>query len=117
MSTVRLSGAVAAVDLIDALRAYGVRQADIAAVARVDPKTVYAWKLGATPRGDAYDRVDGIREVALALSDSLTERGVGQWLHARNRLLNGARPLDVLREGSLDRVLAAAASFADGAYV
>jgi hypothetical protein len=95
-----------------------VTQADVARVTRTDPKTVYAWRASNTrPRSATYDRLDGLREVVRTLADSLTPRGVGQWLHASNRLLGGRRPLEVLREGETDAVLQAARSFVDGAYV
>jgi len=97
---------------------FGVSQADVAQVTRTDPKTVYAWRARNTrPRSATYDRLDGLREVVRALADSLTPRGVGQWLHARNRLLGGRRPLEVLREGETEAVLRAARSFVDGEYV
>lgn len=118
MTTKQLDRAVEAGDLLDAFKAYGILQLDVARVARVDPKTVYAWKArGARPRAQVYDRLDGLREVVRVLADSLTPRGVGQWLHARNRLLRGRRPLDVLRDGDQRAVLEAAHSFAEGAYV
>lgn len=36
---------------------------------------------------------------------------------ARNRLLGGARPIDLLAAGNFEAVLAAANAFVDGAYV
>lgn len=52
------------------------------------------------------------------LADSLTERGVAQWLASPNRLLGGRRPSELLEEGHGDEVLAAAAeSFVAGDYV
>lgn len=118
MTTRQLERAVEASDLVEAFKSYGVSQVDVAHVAQVDPKTVYAWKAtNARPRAQAYDRLDGLREVVRVLSDSLTARGVGQWLHARNRLIGGRRPLDVLRDGGLPDVLQVAHSFVDGAYV
>jgi hypothetical protein len=118
MTTKQLERAVEATDLVAAFKAYGVSQVDVAHVARVDPKTVYAWKAAhARPRAQAYDRLDGLREVVRVVSDSLTPPGVGQWLRARNRLLGGRRPLDVLREGGQDEVLQAAHAFVDGSYV
>ncbi|WP_028278543.1 hypothetical protein [Arthrobacter sp. H5] len=118
MSTKRLNRAIEASDFVVAFKDYGVSQIDIATVARVDPKTVYAWKAKSTrPRSSTYSRLDGLREVVRILEDSLTTRGVGQWLHANNRLIEGQRPLDALREGKQDQVLQAAKSFIDGSYV
>ena len=118
MSAKQLERAVEAGDLVEAFKSFGVTQADVAQVTRTDPKTVYAWRASNTrPRSATYDRLDGLREVVRTLADSLTPRGVGQWLHANNRLLGGRRPLEVLREGETDAVLQAARSFVDGAYV
>jgi len=118
MSAKQLERAVEAGDLVEAFKSFGVTQADVAQVTRTDPKTVYAWRASNTrPRSATYDRLDGLREVVRTLADSLTPRGVGQWLHASNRLLGGRRPLEVLREGETDAVLQAARSFVDGAYV
>lgn len=118
MTTRQLDRAVETVDLLAAFRAYGIQQVDIAQVARVNPKAVYAWKTqDVRPRAQVYDRLDGLREVVRVLSDSLTDRGVGQWLRARNRLLDGKRPLDVLHDGAQQDVLQAAHSFVDGSYV
>jgi len=117
-TTAKLKRAVEASDLVVAFKDYGVSQADLATVAEVDPKTVYAWKAkSARPRATAYTRLDGLRDVVSVLSDSLTSRGVGQWLHAQNRSLDGKRPLDVLRDGNQQAVLDAARSFIDGSYV
>ncbi len=44
-------------------------------------------------------------------------RGVGQWLHARNRLLAGDRPIEMIAEGKIDEVRRAARAFIEGAYV
>ena len=118
MTTKQLERAVEAGDLVEAFRSFGLTQADLAQVTKTDPKTVYAWRAhNSRPRSATYDRLDGLREVVRTLADSLTARGVGQWLHAGNRLLQGRRPLEVLQEGDQQAVLAAARSFVDGAYV
>lgn len=62
-------------------------------------------------------RLQGLQSVVVTLSDSLTTRGVAEWLHAGNRLLGGRAPLDVLADGEIGEVTAAAASFIEGAYI
>lgn len=61
--------------------------------------------------------LDDLLRVLDVLSDALTERGAGQWLVARNRVLGGSRPLDLLAKGDTDSVIAAAHSFVSGAYI
>lgn len=118
MTTRELDRAVEAGDLVDALKRFGLSQADVARATRSDAKTVYAWRTAhAQPRNATYVRLVGLRETVQTLGDSLTPRGVGQWLHAPNRLLGGRPPLEVLRDGDQEAVLEAARSFVDGAYV
>lgn len=78
MSAKQLARAVEAGDLVEAMRGYGVSQADIAQVAKVDPKTVYAWRaVGARPRGQTYERLDGLREVVRILSAPFAKEQAG----------------------------------------
>lgn len=56
-------------------------------------------------------------DVIEILEDSLTRVGIQQWLRASNRILGGRRPLELIREGHLDKVTEAAQAFVDGGYV
>lgn len=111
-----LDRAVEPDEIVDALRPFGVTQRDVAAATNVSDRAVRGWRTGGI-HAEPYDRLQDLRGIVLILSDSLTPRGVGQWLHARNRLLDGARPIDLLAEGRVDDVRQAAQSFVDGAYV
>jgi len=111
-----LDRAVEASEIVDALKPFGVTQVDVAAVIQVSDRAVRGWRTSDI-RPDRYDRLAQLRDLALLLSDSLTPRGVGQWLHAKNGRLDGRRPVDLLTEDRFDEVRAAAESFIDGAYV
>jgi hypothetical protein len=111
-----LERAVEATEIVDALKSFWVTQVDVAAVTHVSDRAVRGWRSGDI-RPDRYDRLAQLRELVLLLSDSLTQRGVGQWLHAKNRLLDGERPVDLLAEDRYEEVRRAAASFIDGSYV
>jgi predicted transcriptional regulator len=115
MST-RLNAAIEAPEIVRALKPFGVTQEQIAAVVHVSPRAVRAWNLS-SPRPEHYDRLAEFRDLVSLLSDSLTERGVKQWLSAKNRMLQGSRPIDLLAEGNFAMVEAAAQAFVDGAYV
>jgi hypothetical protein len=111
-----LDRAVEASEIVDALKPFGVTQGDVAAVTHVSDRAVRGWKTSDI-RPDRYDRLAQLRDLVILLSDSLTPRGVGQWLHAKNRLLEGQRPVDLLAEDRYDTVREAAEAFVDGAYV
>lgn len=111
-----LERAVEASEIVDALKTFGVTQLDIAKVIHVSDRAVRGWRTSEIQR-DRYDRLAQLRDLALLLSDSLTPRGVGQWLHAQNRSLDGRRPVDVLEAEQFDDVREAAQAFVDGAYV
>ena len=111
-----LDRAVEAPEIVQALRSYGVTQAEVGSVTGVSDRAVRGWAHSAI-RPERYDRLAELRDLVVLLSDSLTARGVGQWLHARNRLLAGGRPLEALTEGRGVEVRAAAQAFVDGSYV
>lgn len=113
---VTLDRAVEASEIVDALKPFGVTQVDVAAVIQVSDRAVRGWRTGDI-RPERYDRLAQLRDLVLLLSDSLTPRGVGQWLHAKNRLLDGQRPVDLLAKDRYEDVQSAAESFIDGAYV
>jgi len=111
-----LDRAVEATEIVDALKPFGVTQVDVAAVTQVTDRAVRSWRTGDI-RPDRYDRLAQLRDLVLLLSDSLTARGVGQWLHAKNHLLDGERPIDLLAKKRYEDVRGAAESFIDGSYV
>ena len=116
-STVQdLERAVEAPEIVRALTAYGLTQQEVGTIAGVCDRAVRQWRRAGIKQ-DRYDRLIEVREIALLLSDSLSPRGVGQWLHAKNRLLHSERAIDLLAHGKGDEVRVAAKAFIDGAYV
>lgn len=111
-----LERAVEAPEIVCALKPYGVTQADIADATGVTDRAVRGWRSSAI-RPERYDRLAELRDIVLLLSESLAPRGVGQWLHARSRLLDGERPVELLKLGKVEEVRRAAAAFVDGSYV
>jgi hypothetical protein len=111
-----LDRAVEPSEIVGALKAYGVTQADVAATIGVSDRVVRGWR-ESTIRPERYDRLAELRDLVLLLVESLTPRGVGQCLHARSRLLDERRPLDLIRDGEAARVREAAEAFIEGSYV
>jgi hypothetical protein len=111
-----LASAIEAQEIVKALKPYGLTQDRIAKVVNVSPRAIRHWG-NSGPRPVNYDRLAALRDLVNLLSDSLSPRGVGQWLLAANRSLEGARPIEVLASGDFDAVTHAAQSFIDGAYL
>jgi hypothetical protein len=111
-----LGRAVEASEIVDALKPFGITRIDVAAVTHVSDRAVRAWRTGDI-RPDRYDRLAQFRDLVLLLSDSLRPRGVGQWLHAKNHLLDGECPIDLLVEDRHEEVRGAAEAFIAGSYV
>lgn len=112
-----LRRAVAADEIVRALAAVGFTQKQIASATGATDRSVRNWSAtGAISR--AYDdRIRELSDIALLLSGTMTPRGITQWFSARNRLLGGQRPADLIARGETEAVRQAAASFVEGAYV
>ena len=113
-----LGRAVEVRDVVRRLRAdYGLTQSAIAKATGTSARSVRNWETTSAIRPGNDDRLRDLREVALILNDTLTPRGVGQWLNARNRTLKGQRPIDLLAGGKIKSVRDAAKAYVEGAYV
>jgi hypothetical protein len=112
-----LDRAVEVKDVVTALRRYGLTQKDLAVATGAAERSVRNWAATSAIRATHEERLRAVRDIVLILKDSLTDRGVGQWLRARNRLLDGERPIDLIPRGDVDNVRRAAESFIDGSYV
>lgn len=113
---VTLNRAIEASDIVRSLREFGLTQDAIAHATGATARTVRNWQQTSAIRPRAGERLHDLREVVLLLAETLTPRGVGQWLRARNRMLK-ARPLDLLAQGHFEQVRQAAAAYVDGSYV
>lgn len=111
-----LERAVEAPEIVRALRSHGMTQAEVGAVAGVSDRAVRGWTHSAV-HPEHYDRLAEMRDLVVLLSDSLSPRGIGQWLHARNRALDGQRPIEALTAGRFAQVRQAAQAFVEGSYL
>jgi hypothetical protein len=112
-----LDRAVEAGEVVLRLRDYGLTQASIAKATGATVRSVRNWQETSAIRAQNDERLRELREIVLLLKETLTPRGVGQWLNARNRLLGGRRPIEVLSEGNAKLVRDAANAYVEGAYV
>src|SRR5207247_6847081 len=80
-----LDRAVEVRDVVAAMAGFNLTQTDLARATGASERSVRNWKRTSAIRPEYEERLREIREVALIMQDSLTPRGVGQWLRARNR--------------------------------
>lgn len=59
-------------------------------------------------------RLDDVRDLVSLLEDSLPGEQTARWLRARNRMLGGERPIELIAADDYDRVRDAAEAFVDG---
>jgi hypothetical protein len=102
--------------LVQELRAVGVPSADIAKATGVKERQVQHWAAGSSkPRDETRDRLVDVHYIARQLGEVYAPEGVEIWLHARNRWLDGARPIDLLEAGDFQPVIHAVDRLISGA--
>lgn len=112
-----LDRAVDVRDIARELKRYGLTQPEIGMAAGASERSVRNWMRSSAIRPSSEERLRELRDIVILLRETLTPRGVGQWLRARNRMLQGRRPLDLLVEGNAQAVRGAAESYVEGGYV
>jgi uncharacterized protein (DUF2384 family) len=118
----RLGAPISALERVRYLRGeMGLTETEISDATGASTRTVRRW---ASAHEDDLQRepnyaqqIDDLHAVVVELKDSLTARGIRQWLRSRNRYLKGERPIDLLRNGKFEDVYEAAIAFRDGVYV
>jgi hypothetical protein len=102
--------------IVEDIRESALTTAEIADVAGVEERQVYNWASGAArPRGEKKDRLLEMHYIVKELREVYTPEGVDIWTHARNRGLNGQKPIDLLIKGDFRSVLAAIERLKTGA--
>lgn len=111
-----LRRAVAVDQIVRALGSVGFTQKQIANAAGASDRSVRNWATSGAIRPIFDERLRELSEISLVLSGTLSPRGVTQWLSARNRLLDGQRPIDLISKGASAQVRSAAESYVAGDY-
>jgi putative toxin-antitoxin system antitoxin component (TIGR02293 family) len=91
---------------------------DLARVLDANPRTVSRWlNREAAPRPDAKERLLEVIAVLERLSATLRPAAAHDWLFMPNESLDYYKPVDLLREGEVRRVLGAIDALAEGVFV
>ena len=88
---------------------------EIADITGVQTRSVQNWAAGTTkPDGAQRDRLLELQYVIEQLSDVYDTEGIDIWIHRPQRTLDHQRPIDALREGRFEDVLAVVEYLAGG---
>jgi len=92
--------------------------AEIATVTGAQPETVSKWNQSkAAPRPDAQRRLLDLEYIVDLLSDLYEEPDeIKLWLFARQKLLGGQIPLDLIRAGKTEDVIAVVDQLRDSVF-
>jgi DNA-binding transcriptional MerR regulator len=91
----------------------GVRQADVAELLNVDPRTIRRWS--AQP-GEAEHRLQLVAHLVAILRHAWTPKGIVGWFQRPRRDLEEKRPIDLLADPASERALLTAARSSRNQY-
>jgi hypothetical protein len=95
-----------------------MRSVDVANVLGIRPETVSRWNQGrAFPRSDAERTLLDLEYVVDQLADLYEPDEARLWLFSRQKLLDGARPADLIQQGRTDEVLRLLRQILEGVHV
>ncbi len=91
----------------------GVRQADIAELLSVDPRTIRRWTSEA---GEPEHRLQLVTRLVAVLRHAWTAKGILAWFHRPRRDLDGQAPIELLNDPGSERTLLSAARSSRNQY-
>jgi len=102
--------------LVDDLRDAVLTNAEVAEITGVQTRQVQHWASGAhRPQGQSKDKLLELHYIIERLREIYTPEGTDIWIHGRNRSLGGRKPIDLLRAGEFETILASVERLASGA--
>jgi len=93
------------------------QDSDLAEALGVTPTAIAGWKVGVMPDQSTFRLLRDVAVVISKLLDYYDRSVVSDWLYGQNPDLDGRQPIELLREGNLADVLAAADAQISGAYI
>jgi hypothetical protein len=97
------------------LRDHGLPLSDISRVTQVKVRQVQHWLAGTSkPQGESLERLVDLNYLVERLANVYQPQGIEIWLHARNRALDGRRPIDMLEAGEFEPVIGLVEQLAQG---
>lgn len=95
-----------------------LRAIDVANILDIRPETVSRWNQGkAFPHPQAQKILLELEYIVDQLADFYEPKDSRLWLHARQKRLNGATPVELIQQGRIDEVIAVIDQLRDGVYL
>jgi hypothetical protein len=95
-----------------------MRSVDVANLLGTRPETVSRWNQGkAFPRSDTQRILLDLEYIVEQLADLYSPQEARLWLYSRQRLLEGATPAELIREGKAQAVIAVIDQLRDSVHV
>ena len=92
--------------------------AEVADVLGTRPEAVASWDEGrAYPQAEAEKTLVELEYIVELLADFYEPREARQWIFSPQKLLSGAVPAELIREGRIDEVLRLAGQLRESAYI
>lgn len=90
----------------------------LARILGVSARTLARWTSGEThkPHPAQSDRLAKTLELRKHMAKVINKKAFGKYLHGKNELFGGLRPLDLLMAGQFDRVIADIAGLEEGVF-
>ena len=90
----------------------------LARILGISARTLARWTSGEThkPHPAQADRLAKTLELRIHMAKVINKKAFGKYLHGKNELLGGLRPLDLLMAGQFDRVIADIAGLEEGVF-
>lgn len=96
----------------------GIRGRELAQLMDTTPETVSRWNTGKTePQPERLEKLLLLEWMIDELAEFYEPDEARLWLFSPHRMLGGARPADLIREGRVDEVRTLITRLQDGAYV
>ena len=112
----RVVGADVFSKVVEDVRSVAITTRELARITGVDERQVYNWLSGTSrPGAEKKDKLLEVYYIVSELREVYTPEGADIWIHARNRGLGGAKPIDLLADGDFQAVLAAIERLKTGA--
>ncbi|MFQ5954118.1 MAG: hypothetical protein ACE5JZ_03540 [Kiloniellales bacterium] len=104
---------------LDSIRTKGaLKNVDVANLLDSRPETVSRWNRGrAFPHPETEKTLLELEYIIDQLSDFYEPHEARLWLYSRQRLLDGARPAELIQKGRTDEVLAMINQLRDGVFL